>query len=433
MSSKLKKAIIIIVVLLVVAVGGLVGFSVLSKLSTATIYDIRLLDENSEQIHNKTVYLTSEADNHFYVSVYIDASDIVNCNVKSSDTNIAVVTFEDGLYKITYKRAGKVIITAYCDSNNNVSDDFELTVNENMPSSFNFDDEKADGDKEITVFADNLTNAFGFKVESGLLQDNINLSSLQVLDTYNKDIFESIYIDETNAKLVVEAKQSEISSTEYITLKSNYVDENGKVIAVNTFVIKINVEGYYARNLQLVLSSDPMFNDAVYVLGEGYILDNEIRIPNVYLTKDVNMIFAKVRVVYTNHTFKDITVEADAETRSHTGSAETKRVDIGNYYNIQVNANATIRFIYAEANVYFDFNFKYLDPISNPNDYNNFTNNLLYTKINVEGKVVYKYIYWDERFKRKDTITDSDGNIIGFVNGNPKAEVIDVRWHFFRA
>ena len=56
MSSKLKKVIIAVVVLLLVGVGVLVGVSMLSRLSTTTIYDLRLVDYETEtEIFEKEV------------------------------------------------------------------------------------------------------------------------------------------------------------------------------------------------------------------------------------------------------------------------------------------------------------------------------------------------------------------------------------------
>ena len=68
MSPKLKKAIIAVVVFLLVGVIALVAVSMLSNLSTTTVYDLRLVDATTEEeLFEKDVYLTAVSKNNFNV------------------------------------------------------------------------------------------------------------------------------------------------------------------------------------------------------------------------------------------------------------------------------------------------------------------------------------------------------------------------------
>ncbi len=424
MSSKLKKWIIAGVVFLLVAVGVLLGVSMLSKLSTTTVYDLRLLDYESEkEIFEKEVYLTALENNNFNIKVESSSSSIVNFVVYSSDTSVASVsTINDG-YKVSYYKKGSAVITVSCEDGGNVKDSFVLTVKENVPTTFVITDEEAVSENEVNIFADDRDYYFNFKATVGLESSYVNLTSLEVVDNYNKDVFEDIHIDDANSRLIIKAKQSDSDVREYITLFAKYTDENGNTITGNLFTVCINVYGNYISNIQLILSETPNFDNANNIYGNGLKLEGENEVSSVYLTPSVNVVYAKVRIVYTNGEIFDVTKDTTSKTTSGTPSTTTPSV--GDYFAITLaqysdtnNGGAVVLFIYQGHEVSFVFNF--VDPTYTPASYENFVNRVLYKKVVVDDVEIYEYVYWDTRYMRDDAITDVNGNIIGFTGGNPE-------------
>lgn len=417
MSSKLKKVIIAVVVLLLVGVGVLVGVSMLSRLSTTTIYDLRLVDYETEtEIFEKEVYLTAIDNNNFDIKVEASSSSITSYVVSSSNPSVATVSMIDGGYRVNYLKEGQARISVVCAEGGNISDSFNLTVKENVPTSFIISDSSAISDSEITIFADDRYYYFNFTAGLGNDGTLVNITSIEVLDNYNKEVFDEIYIDDKESMLVIKAKQSELNTREYITLQSKYTSADGNQVTVGTFVVCVNVRGNYISDIQLVLSETPNFDNANDIYGNGAILNTETRVNAVYLTSEVNTLYAKVRVVYTNGEIFDVTSDAVAQTIN--GAPTTTKPPIGDYYSISLSARAVIRFAYLNRSV--DLQFNYIDPVSTPVDYNRFVNQLLYETVDIEGTTVYRYIYWDSRYMRDDAITDKDGNIVGFINGNPE-------------
>ena len=417
MSSKLKKVIIAVVVLLLVGVGVLVGVSMLSRLSTTTIYDLRLVDYETEtEIFEKEVYLTAIDNNNFDIKVEASSSSITSYVVSSSNPSVATVSMIDGGYRVNYLKEGQARISVVCAEGGNISDSFNLTVKENVPTSFIISDSSAISDSEITIFADDRYYYFNFTAGLGNDGTLVNITSIEVLDNYNKEVFDEIYIDDKESMLVIKAKQSELNTREYITLQSKYTSADGNQVTVGTFVVCVNVRGNYISDIQLVLSETPNFDNANDIYGNGAILNTETRVNAVYLTSEVNTLYAKVRVVYTNGEIFDVTSDAVAQTIN--GAPTTTKPPIGGYYAISLSARAVIRFAYLNRSV--DLQFNYIDPVSTPVDYNRFVNQLLYETVDIEGTTVYRYIYWDSRYMRDDAITDKDGNIVGFINGNPE-------------
>ena len=137
MSSKLKKVIIAVVVLLLVGVGVLVGVSMLSRLSTTTIYDLRLVDYETEtEIFEKEVYLTAIDNNNFDIKVEASSSSITSYVVFSSNPSVATVSMIDGGYRVNYLKEGQARISVVCAEGGNISDSFNLTVKENSAQNY---------------------------------------------------------------------------------------------------------------------------------------------------------------------------------------------------------------------------------------------------------------------------------------------------------
>lgn len=421
MSKKLKKAIIAVVIVLIVAVGGLVAFTMLSKVSTTTVYDLRLVEYGTtSEIFEKEVFLTAEEDNKFDLGLRVSASAITSFVVASSDDSVASVSVSGDHYVVSYYKVGKVRISAYAPDNASVNDSFVLTVKENYPISFAITDENRVSDSEVAIYADDKEYVFDFLASSINKNSPVNNDTISVLEDYNKEVFESISIDASNSKLVIKAKQNVQSTTEYVTIICKTTDTDGE-LAIAHFLIKIDVHGNYISDLQLVLSTRPNFDSSIYVHGDGILKEGEQRVGDSQLvfSANVNIVYLKVRVVYTNGQFVDVTKQVSA---SGNDSGTIKPPPSYAYYQIKIERTSSIKFIYSTAGqntIERTFAFYFYDTSSA--DYNNFIENKLYEKVTVDGVVVYRYIHWDERYKRDDTIT-KNGEIIGFKNGNPACE-----------
>ena len=261
MKSKLKKWIIIIASFLLVAIGALLGVSLLTNLSTTTINDIRLVDASTEkEIFDKEVYLTGSNANYFDVQIDAHSSSIVEYKVYSTNLAVASVNTIKGGYRINYHKTGSTKIVATTQESSEIKDSVTLNVREKVVTSFIVDDEKAINESEVSVFADNKEYRYSIKAFHGDSEQDINLSSILVLDNYNKDVFEYINIDDNSSELVIKADQNASTFREYVNLQSVRLSNDGEVETVNTFVVCINIKGNYISDIQLMLSSEPNFN-----------------------------------------------------------------------------------------------------------------------------------------------------------------------------
>lgn len=84
-----------------------------------------------------------------------------------------------------------------------------------------------------------------------------------------------------------------------------------------------------------------------------------------------------------------------------------------------VKVNVTFKYISGSEYIDKTFSFYFYGIDSENGYYDNFINNKLYEKYTEDGEEYYRYIHWDERYKRTDTITAADGKIIGFINTPP--------------
>ena len=425
MSPKLKKAIIAVVVFLLVGVIALVAVSMLSNLSTTTVYDLRLVDATTEEeLFEKDVYLTAVSKNNFNVKIESSTSSLLEYVVVSSNTNVATVTKDGGEYKINYLSVGKAVISVMPAEDAVVKDSFVLNVKENIPNSFNFVDAEGNAlaNNEVTIYADDRDYRFDFVATKGTIKDNINLSQVVVVKNYNESVFEEIYVDDATSQLVINAKQNEGSTREYITLQAKHKDSMGSV-TTETFNVCVNVLGNYISDIQLMLNEEPNFDASSNIYGSGTIKEGEQRIQNVYLSAGVNAVYAKIRVVYTNGEYKDVTDGSGSQ--SSFGTA-TELIRLGNYYKIIVPTgveSVTIKFWYGSKEE--DLTFYYLGEKTSAayiNKVNSFYER--YTEEN-GAKVYYRYTYWDQRFMRNDAIVDKEGRIVGFAGGNPTNVVDD--------
>lgn len=438
MSSKLKKAILAVVIVLIVAGGGLVAFSMLSKVTSTTVYDLRLVDyETKSEIFQKEVYLTAEENNKFDIGLNASASAITNFVVASSDSSVATISKNENCYTVSYFKAGQTEIMVYAPDNAEVNDSFTLTVKEYYPISFNVSD--CENPNEVSIYADDKDYVFDFLAKSIGENVPVNNEALYVLNDYNKEIFDSIEIDAENSKLVIKAKQSMESTQEYITVVCKTTDEKTGRKIINNYSVKINVFGNYISDMQLLLSSRPNFDSSIYVCGTGALKENEVRVSQdkLIFCKDVNIVYVKVRIVFTNGEYLDVTNPVNAVEDGTIGLTEfTKPYPGKNYYQIEIKKTAGIKFQYDHAyprggqdSISNIFIFKFYDKPGDGSsgiEYTDFIQNQVYSKTTKEdGSVVYFYVHWDERYKREDVIT-KNGEIIGFKNEPPTCEESNV-------
>lgn len=412
-SSRLKKIIIVFVVFIALAGGALAGITLFSNMTDIIVNDLRITkaEDTSIELFKEEVYLTANENNYFDIKVLAYASDPITYTLTSSDTSIAKISAVKNAYRVNYFRPGTVTISANI-AGVNIKDSFELVVKENVPTAFAITDNKAINEKEISIFADDKEYAFEFTALQGVQSDDMNISSLVLIEDYNRDIFEDIYIDDVNSKLIIKAKESTKDAKEYITIQSKYIDSEGNSITVGTFTICVNVKGYYISGMQLIISENSTFDNSSNIYGGGVLREGEKRIESVYLTNKINTVYAKVRIIYTNNDIFHVSQEDISTTVGASSNAEVHSSTFGDYYEIVVNKNNTqIQFTYEDIIVNFHF-FYTQEGTSN---YASFIKSL-YTETNtLEGKR-YAYNYWDNRFKRDDVVTDKNGNIIGFLN-----------------
>ena len=125
----LKRKLNAVVVFLLVGVIALVAVSMLSNLSTTTVYDLRLVDATTEEeLFEKDVYLTAVSKNNFNVKIESSTSSLLEYVVVSSNTNVATVTKDGGEYKINYLSVGKAVISVMPAEDAVVKDSFVLNV-----------------------------------------------------------------------------------------------------------------------------------------------------------------------------------------------------------------------------------------------------------------------------------------------------------------
>lgn len=420
-NGKLKKAIIAIVIVLVVAVGGLVAFSMLSKMSTTTVYDLRFVEhETKAEIIEKEVFLTASEDNCFEVDLKVSASALTNFVISSSDKSVASVSSKGDHYVVSYFKVGEVKISARASDNAEVKDEFVLKVKENFPIEFKITDENRVSENEISIYADGKDYEIDFLATSIDKTLPVNNDTFFVLDDFNKDVFSTIEIQPTTSKILIKAKQNINSTREYITIACKTDDVDGTEKTIANYLLVVNVNGNYVKNLQFEISTNPRFDGKKYVYGEGELKEGETRLEKDQLVfcDDVNIFYAKARILFTNGDYKDVTNEVTTEAVV-SGYISSTLVQPGRtYFEVKVNQSSK------KAINGTGLKIKYSSNDSQPSVEETLTvfyeNGLALDKLyekyvdEEDGQTYYRFVHWDERYKRNDAIT-KNGKIIGFV------------------
>jgi len=153
------------------------------------------------------------------------------------------------------------------------------------------------------------------------------------------------------------------------------------------------------------------------------IADNERLVDNVYLSKNINTIYVRPRVVYKNGMTNVLT------TVIHGDIDKSKIQEIKNdstYFYDKIIINPDIESCIIEYEIEAAIAGQNISETFKFNFYKS-ENEIVKTIVGGENVIeieklytydeqagVYTYSYFDERFKRLDAIVDKDGNIIGF-------------------
>lgn len=445
MNGRFKKVFIILLSIIAAIALGVGGYFLVNNLSSYTVYSLRILTENGKQINDIYRYLQEDSTNHIAIEIESETSKgYMGCTFTSTDKSVAQVVYKDGGYYVEYYKAGNARITAYNSNATEVYDSFNITVYDNMIADIVIDEQE---DNVIDFYGDGTTYVYSYKATGVLEEEYCNTMQTRVVDNYNKNVIESISIDNAKNEISIKSELVTEDSVQRFYLQTFYIDNNGVEHIVDNYEYTLNVIGYYLVDLQLVVSESANFsnNPNVYFnttasVDDSYLEENEIRVPSIVLTPTVNNICFKVRGIYSNQTYKDISGKSQLKLEE-VGS--TNALNFGwsssmKYRYLEIDYNraedATFRFsaYYKDTDINSsierDFTFKYLYDGSvggagnaNTENYEDFQNDSLYVKVvNSNGAVIkYSYIYWDNRYKRLDAITDSLGNIVGFLNGAP--------------
>ena len=409
MNRKSKRLIIGLVIAFILVVGIFIVQSVASSNSAAVVYDLRIME----------VYLSADEDNNFEIELSYGVSSGIRWVISSSDQSVAkAVRVKGRVFKVTYFKAGQATLTAHPDGSYAITDSFVLTVKENYPAAFAFDteDKNVEAINKISLYADEKDYVYHFETSALNDESVVNNSLLSVVEDYDTNVFETVEINSSDSTLTLKAKQS-VSESEHVLTIQCKTQVGKEETVITNFNIIVVVKGYFIDKLQMQVSETTHFDDGtVYIIGEGELKEGEIRINNtIYLFRDVvDTFYVKVRGVYTNGDYKDIT---NSENLNLTDMGAIVRQKIGGYQKFYINTadivSQSLTFSYHENETV-----SLLFTIDYGTSMDDTTAKTLYEKVNEGAGYYYTYKYWDERYKRNDEITEG-GKIVGFINGDP--------------
>ena len=437
--------------IVVVAVGlaALFVYMGLSSVSNVTIKNFMIVDENNNIMKDQFVHIGQDGSNEFKIAMQISSTgDNGGYTLYSTNKYVANVVVKNNSYVVEYYNSGKATIVAQSNSVSSLRDTFDVYVYENYAVNFEFEDSTSDDKKTIDIYADGLTHEYKFDLvgESEELQQNSRLIRV-VEDSYNKQIIKSAQINSKNNTLEICANRyynddsrNEIveSSSEYIVLQSGIRDANGNFVVKDNYVVKVNVICNLVDDMQLVISNNYGFNDDnTYVfsmLSDDKMAESTVNYDNneklmrkIFLNNSVRSIYFKVRLVMSNG---DVYYVTDSTTlnsgsgyniskNSKTGEECFATFTLSNILNPRVSFRADLIADFSPSREAISRVFTFIILSSDESDSSTLGDlgqaSLDINELYVKKDGVYSYSYYDARFKRSDTITDADGNIIGFT------------------
>ena len=440
MNKKLKRFLFITIGIVVVAALGIGGYFLIGNLSAVTISDLRIVAYDGTQMKNTNVYLIDETHNQFDIFVNIDSTGSYSSRVTSSNKDVATVEKNGDGYTVKYHSVGKTTITAYSALTATVHDSFVLTVSEDFVADVVIDEKT---DNVITLYGNGKTNELSY-VATGVLANNTsNNSLLRVVDDYDKNVIRSVKLDQAHKKIYIATNIAKEDSSQMINLQSYYIDDAGEEHIIKNFVYTLDVIGYNIKEIQLLVSQDHHFENRTNVYLEyglnkdkaTYDKETEKVVDEIYLTKNISTIYFMTRVVYTDGTMEYTSAQDATLTSGFLGYVKPLQIT-SSFWAAQVQSgSAAVAGVtnYADEFISISYTiektafgktieigktcrFHILFMLENQPAYNSFTNNKLYKLVDEK---YYEYVYWDTRYERNTAITDAEGRIVGFSDGNP--------------
>lgn len=442
MSKKLKIFIFTLLGLIVAAGLGVGGYFLISNLSTTDVYNLCILTQEGNPINDTSKYLLSNSQNQFPISVDIETSGVKACYFTSTNPQVAKVVVKNGEYFVQYYKAGSTTITAYSSASTKVYDSFKLNVYDNFISEIVIDGKT---DNLLNLYGDGQTYTYSYQATGILEEEYCNNMLTRVVENYDTSVIEKITIDQATQTIAIKSQLITYDSYQTFYLQTYYVDLHGQEHVVKNFAYGVNIIGYRIDDMQLIVSENYQFNNQTYVYlsdstnTEGaFLLENEKMVSDIILSENVENLYFKIRVIYSNKTYSDVSFEDNVLPTEVEGNYLnfTGGWVLGmNYWFVQLNAQTLaanvdqsdiVRFFsisYTDETVKSSISkeFKITYKYSNTTSHKNFTDKDLYAKVvDANGNFIrYEYIYWDSRFRRTDTKTDANGYIVGFINDAP--------------
>jgi hypothetical protein len=481
MKKTLKLVGIFIGVLIIAIVGGLGGYYLIAQNKTYYIYDLRLVepkgyesyyvytdsDEEYTSIKNKKVYLTSNSENKFEIGVYAYTStNTTDVEVSSSDTSVAKIVVNGRRCYVEYLKEGVATISVSIGS---VTDSFDLYVYNEIAESFVVYDSTYYGDfaqfkqfKNKIVSYSDMTNYYYDYVAQSVSDEegqNINNSLLRIDGTkVNYDVFDRVYIDSVNKKLVVRCK-SDLNSNvdETLVIQSYYISNDDEIKVSHNYYVNVHIVAYTPEFLQIVLSTNPDFDDInvfmdttvinkddlykldedeltedsienflSYQKAEQYLsLKNESSVYETLFTEKVSKIYVKFRKVYTNGDIVYLTPK-DIDENPYSLELPTGYLKLSankeyyiltlteSYFESQQSFSIKLSLDDFDLEHTFEFNFAELtaENIAKFYDYD-------------KELKIFTYTYWDPRTHYENEVYDENGNIIQFAGLNVDLSLFD--------
>ena len=466
MSKKFKTFIIIIAVVIAVVGFGVGGYFLVSSFSSNTVLDFKIVDPNNgnREINTTQKYLISGKENKFKIAVVSETSNgRAGYVFSSSNPDVADVIAEGEEFWVNYYSVGEAVITARSRAADKVYDSFVLQVKEELVADITIND--TDDGKTLKLYANGKAQKFSFN-SVGLLSFtsengeteyvDCNNMNLRIVDNYDKAVISGIQLNQDTKEIIINSKIKNIDSKQSFYIQAYYRDAQSMEHVVQNFAFNIDVVGYRISDLQLLVSQDYYFRGTNYVLlargssAQDAVLkdpENEQILQEVNFTSLVSQLYFKVRAVYTDNTFKDVS-DGSASDPSGNSTSDGKSYlstdkDSSGFWRVLADNVVLQEYISGSETTPLHFSMTYTDYVddndgnrlSDPVDrtfdinylnysdnvasmYQNFVNNKLYTKH--DG--IYEYIYWDTRFARRDVIVDELGRIIGFQSDPPTCE-----------
>ena len=471
MKKTLKLVGIFMAVTLVVLVGGLSIYFLVQNNRTYYIYDLRIVEPvsnargyvytdstaNYTSIKNKTVYMTADGSNRFEIGIYAYTSiNTTDVEISSSDTSVARVIITGNRCYVEYVGAGVATISVKIGS---VVDSFDIYVYNEVADDFVVYDNRYYGEysnyfpNQIISYSDSIQYTYDYVVstpENSDASDVVNSSLIRIDETkVNEDVFEEVYIDADNKKLVLTCKSDLTNNmNETIVVQTYYYTADGRIKISDNYYVNVRIVAYTPEFLQIELATTPDFTDGYVFMNtekidEGSLtediiqndteilekflsyqkaesnleLTNENSVYNTYFTDKVSTIYLRFRKVYTNGDIVYLTPN-DSENPFEISADEDnlKLSANGTYYTLTVSS------AYFDTHQTFDITISLSDfDLSHTFKFEfaefNSENLEKFYDYNEETKI-YSYKYWDPRTRYSNEVYDELGNIIGFVGIN---------------